>query len=188
MNKALYVLGGPGTGKTTLVERLLRPYERGPAFATLGLMWVEPVYLGSGTVVGLVLGRRRERFSGTDALGMAVQPDALAWLASAGEFSPWIIGEGQRLGNAGFLYALADHADLTVVHLVADEAVRLERCAGRGSAQNEAWMRGSVTRAAKAAERCLAVGIRVWELDANRSADEVAAEVEPWMTRTRRGG
>lgn len=146
--RALYVVGPPGVGKTTAVNG---------AFPALGapekvgeLMWVQPIR------DGLRLGRDRASFGGTDALGMAVHPEACRW-AEWAPLPDYVVGEGQRLATRQFLGTLAQRGGLRVVHLVADPEVLAER--RRGRTQNAAWVRGSETKAARIAAQMGAITI-----------------------------
>ena len=168
MTRALYVVGPPGVGKTTLMRMLKAEWLEGPPHQAWpkSLVWVTPLF-APDRLVGLEIGRQRDAFGGTDALGMAVMPQALHWVGVA-RFPEVVLGEGARLGTAIFLGALGKRTDLTVVHLVAEEATLAERRAARGSKQDPTWMRGAATRAANTAQRLRDdyPRVRVIELDA----------------------
>lgn len=177
MTRALYLIGPPGVGKTSVVDGLLDRYERMLPGPLRGLLRGEALQsLGSGEIVGVHLGYRRHTFGGTDVLGMAVQPDAIRWVEE-GLLPLRLIGEGQRLGNAPFLTVLAKHADLTVIHLSAASAILDARCAARGSQQSESWRKGAATRALRTADRLEAAGVHVVDVAADRPLPEVVARV-----------
>jgi hypothetical protein len=92
---------------------------------------------------------------------MNAGPDAIAWLDS--ELPSLIIGEGSRLGYAGFLNKLAQRTDLTIISMAATGPTLDQRCAGRGSKQNDAWRKGAASRARGALEKVS--GARVIELN-----------------------
>lgn len=134
--KALYVIGEPGAGKSTLIQALtdghpcettdspfpMRRYDCGP----------------------LELGKRRDDFSGTDALAMNIQPKVQQFIE--GVRPALLLAEGDRLGNAAFFAFLRSVGyDLRIVYLDA-EGVAVERRIARGSSQNEAWLRGRATK------------------------------------------
>lgn len=175
MSRAIYLIGPPGVGKTTVMDALLEDYERAPQMRLRNLLWGEPLVDLSGEVQGMHLGFRRDTFGGTDVLGMAVQRDAVGWLE--GGTYPLLFGEGQRLGNAPFLTALAKHYDLTVVYLNAPHDILSRRCEERGSRQNVTWRNGSATRAANAAQRAREAGVRVEDVNASLPLDEVVKRV-----------
>lgn len=145
----VYLVGAPGVGKSTVMAVLTAGLHRVPRVS--GQLRYDGLYPATAPpqtprCVGVELGARREKFSGTDALGMAVNPDAIGWISDTTE--PLVLGEGARLANARFLLAavMAGYR-LHLVHLSADPAVLAARRAQRGSNQNPAWLRGAETRA-----------------------------------------
>lgn len=133
----LYVIGVPGSGKSTLVRELVKGRRR--------RVYTEP-FAHTLYEDGLVqLGRDRDGHGGTDALGMSVQPQAVAALAA--HVWPRVIAEGDRLANAKFFGEVAAVGyRLTVVELEVPPEVAAARCVARGSHQDEKWMRGRATK------------------------------------------
>lgn len=182
MTRALYLVGPPGVGKSSVTERLLSPWLLSTPKRLQGLLWGEWLVDGDGPF-GVYLGQHRPTFSGTDALGMAVQPDAIRWVEDDVVpmcLDPYrdgsaqrVIGEGARLGNAAFLTVLAKHADLTVIYLSAPQEVLDERCERRGSTQSVSWRKGAGTRALRTAERCEEAGVRVVSVNGTAPLDLV---------------
>jgi hypothetical protein len=82
-----------------------------------------------------------EVFSGTDRMSMAVQPEAIKFLASLSEDSI-VLYEGDRLFTASFLEDCAEKYDLKIVHISTRADVREERYKERGSNQNVTWLQG----------------------------------------------
>lgn len=179
MTRALYLIGGPGVGKSTVMASLLSGWQPLDYERIYGKLRGH-LLVSAGIPAGLYLGRLREGFPGTDGLSMSAHPDAVAWAESLTAPAPvsLILGEGARLGTAGFLTALHRTTDLTVVHLVASPAVSLSRRDGRRSGQNSSWVKGATTRAAVAAQRCREAGCRVLSVDADRPVAEVVEEIE----------
>lgn len=154
MKDLVYIVGAPGVGKSTVVAQLTAGLHRVP-FQD-GQMRYDGLYKThtppqTATPVGVELGARREAFSGTDALGMAVNPHAINWVSDSTE--TLVLGEGARLGNARFLLAavMAGYR-LHLVHLSATPDVLAQRRAARGSHQNPVWLRGAETRAGRIME------------------------------------
>ena len=151
---SLYLLGAPGVGKSTVlaaaIERMR--FTPLPEDRVHGRLIGHPMYDRHGEVTGLYLGRHREQFPGTDGLSMAVAPDAREWARGLadGTHLQWIVGEGARLGNVGFLRALGETTRLTLALLTATEETLTERRDGRGSTQTPSWMRGAATAARNA--------------------------------------
>lgn len=139
MKHALYLIGEPGAGKSTLVEHLTRdlPYEDGSS----------PFAFRRYDCGVYELGKRRENFSGTDALAMDVQPKAAQFVA---DIQPsYLLAEGDRLANDKFFRALDDLGyDLRIYALEgADVAARHRR--QRGGNQDPTWLAGRATKAAR---------------------------------------
>lgn len=138
--RLFYLIGPPGSGKSTLMEELTRHcarYGSGYPFANL--------LMTPGGQEVLELGQRRALYPGTDALSMNVQPRVLA----AMERMPYrlMIGEGDRLGGVSFLAGAMQRG--WFVHLAAlhvNDAMLERRYAQRGSAQNKVWIAGRKTK------------------------------------------
>lgn len=146
----LYLAGPPGVGKSTLMAALTERCDR----VSMAQPFSHDLLMRRGdfTPVAVELGKRRESFSGTDSLGMSVQPKAVEWIATKPH--PLILGEGSRLGTVGFLMAARNSGyKVMLVHLEADAATLAKRRLQRGSKQNEQWMRGAETRARRLTER-----------------------------------
>lgn len=164
--RALYLLGAPGAGKSTLMAAVLGPTQLGPPEV---LHPHYPMVKGQRFTMrdgrsGVHLGGPHPRFPGTDRLSMGVYPHALRWVA--GEVLPDVVlGEGARLGTVGFLHTLAARAALTVIWLDPPPIVMAARRQGRSNTeQNPAWVKGAGTRAAVAAAACAEQDIPVWRI------------------------
>jgi len=140
--RLVYLIGEPGAGKTTTVDA-----------ATADLTPVdaeEPIphraWFAGDELRFLTLGRHRPPFSGTDTLGMAIQPVALGWLTHI-NWPVTVLAEGDRLGNRKFFAALTRAGwDVDVVHLIVPHDDAAARRAARGTKQDERWVAGRRTK------------------------------------------
>lgn len=153
MKHALYIVGAPGSGKTTLVESLTAGWPRQEFDRPLAhLLYPEP---------GVVeLGRRREGgFSGTDALSMTAITKAEPWVQDIFFPVEYFLAEGDRLAIDRMFTALVIGGwELVVGHLAPPPEVCAERRARRAAElakdlQPESWVRGRETKVANLVER-----------------------------------
>lgn len=146
----IYMIGEPGSGKSTLMARLTEPWSRHPADGQPR----RDLLLDGETVRGVELGKRRAGgFSGTDALGSSVITAAERWLYR--HEAPIVLGEGARLGNARFLKAGIDAGyRVTLVLLEHGDSARwrAERSEALGRTQNAAWVKGRATASRRLAD------------------------------------
>lgn len=135
MKELLYVIGEPGSGKSTLVAALTdgyKPLERDEPFAMR-------VYATAPRSV-CELGRRREAFGGTDALSMSVQPKVERWIRHTP--ATLVLAEGDRLANAKFFDAvLAAEWKLVVARLYVKPRTAAARRQARGGGQDARWVK-----------------------------------------------
>lgn len=144
MSDLIYICGAPGAGKSTLMAALTEGQTR--------VAVKEPFpHDIVGNAMACELGKRRQGFPGTDTLAMNIQPKAVAWISTL----PYavVLGEGDRLGNQGFLTAAANAGyRVWLFHLGASGELLDQRCAERGSKQNLAWRAGRATKAGNLAK------------------------------------
>jgi hypothetical protein len=186
--RLLYLCGPPAAGKSSLMAALtagcyrLPRAEPGKPEIPYELL-IDPI---SGGPAGLELGRRRESFSGTDAMAMNVAPAVCRWLATSLP-GPLILAEGDRLGYPGFLDAAsgAGYA-VTLVHVTADPADLEGRRRVHRARQNETWARGRATKAANLAahaqaQRYEVVRLNTSSMDGPDGAARWLRVVVPWL-------
>jgi hypothetical protein len=136
--RLVYVIGVPGSGKTTAMRAALSGYLASPRQRPFAHVDYE---LGEIRM----LGRWRDGSSGTDALGLNVQPTVVEWLERLG--SGVVVGEGDRLGNRSFLEAVRRLGiETTVVMIDVPLELAESRRVQRGSRQDGAWVRGRITK------------------------------------------
>lgn len=141
--KIIAIGGEPGCGKTTLMKRIIEHYDLKPKFDEFKLV----PYHQNGNIY--VLGKYEEAqvFAGTDRMSMAVQPEAIKFLATLPEESV-VLYEGDRLFTASFLEDCVEKYDTRIVYLSTEREIRNERYKERGSEQNETWLAGRETKIA----------------------------------------
>jgi hypothetical protein len=148
----IYLIGGPGSGKTTVLETLLNM----PGTEQQWAGWDDPFpYLARDELI--LLGRRRPGFGGTDTLSMNIARVAEAWITSTP--ARVVCGEGDRLAYPGFFDAArAAGYQLNLIYLDTHPVVAHARSVARADElhvkpQNEAWVKGRNTKAFKLASR-----------------------------------
>jgi hypothetical protein len=174
----VYLSGEPGAGKSTLMAELTRRWasyaldadERGPA----RILYEDT----QGRGVAVELGKRRDSFSGTDALPQAVIASAVAYLTAPE--ADLLLAEGARLANERFLTAaLTSGWAVTLVHLDprgAGEERRAKRAAELGKPpQNPSWVKGRITAARNLTLTAPARGAEVLLLDSSAATPAALA-------------
>lgn len=166
MTRSIYIVGGPGSGKSTLMADLLDGWEVGPyvRFTKREMFGHYLIHPEKG--LGAYLGHLRPEYPGTDALSLSVAPQALSWLEDTLPLLGlgWVFGEGARLSHMGFLEELAACTDLTVIHLMVDpeEAARRRQARG-GKLLSEKYCKVATSKANNVAAACREAGIKVVE-------------------------
>jgi len=141
--KVIAIGGEPGAGKTTLMKKLIESLGVEPKYDAFKLV----PYLQKDNVYVLGKYEEGETFAGTDRMSMAVQPEAIKFLATLPADSV-VLYEGDRLFTSSFLEDCLDKYDLEIVYLSTTKDVRTDRYAERGSNQNETWLAGRESKVA----------------------------------------
>jgi hypothetical protein len=137
--KIYYMIGMPGTGKTTLMNairtNISKSWEKERVVDLLdtersGNIRILGKYDGEGV------------YAGTDRLSMAVAPKAIEWIKTKPD--EIIIGEGDRLNSREFFRTCGD--DLTIIHLTVSDKTREKRYKERGSNQSDKFIQTTKTK------------------------------------------
>ena len=176
----LFVVGAPGVGKTTALTKLLDPWSKSlvekpkwtlsPPVAMVG-------HYGQGT------------FGGGDTVPYDGAVDAVKYwsrhLLTDPRYSLFVF-DGDRFSTKSVLELVSvqclDHTfenPSYCIHMTASEEALAERRAKRGSTQNEAWMKGRATKAARFA--AMFEGNCIEIETTNMSPDEVADALREYI-------
>jgi len=159
-----YLIGQPGSGKTTLTRAVFEGVEAEAI--------KKPVphirYPG-----GAQIGADREKFGGTDALHMAIQPEVIPWMLSSGITS--FFAEGDRLANDKFVMdCAAAKIRFHLICLWVPDSVGVIRRMGRSSIQSPVWVKG---RGTKVKRLWANYGHPRWKLDGRKRVDELVNDL-----------
>lgn len=179
MTKGLYILGGPGSGKSTLMARLLRDWSPGPYQRLIDRELFGHIMIGPEFELGVYLGHLRPEYPGTDALSLSVAPHAYRWLQRGPDpMVGYIFGEGARLAHRSFLSELSVRTELLVIHLVVPPEVSESRRATRaGKMLTAQYCVAATTRAENTAIWSREVGIPTLDLDGTKGIEQLVEEI-----------
>ena len=152
----IYLVGQPGSGKSTLMAKLTAQFDRHSIAPAEHYPVAHDVLTDkkTGAVVAAEIGKRRELFSGTDALASSVIDKAAPWIAS--QPYPLVLAEGARLANKRFLEAaLAGgyHVTLVLLDHADAEKWRAKRSKEIGKEQNAGWVKGRLSASRNLADQ-----------------------------------
>jgi len=155
--KLVYIIGIPGTGKSTLMKALMKRIGKNWSQERVTDLLDTHVHCkyedeedGDAAIVHHIRGTYRvlgkyeegETFSGTDRLSMAVAPKAIEWVKT--KPNEVIFGEGDRLNSKTFFEAVGE--DLTIIHLKVSDSTREKRYEERGSNQSDKFIQTTKTK------------------------------------------
>jgi ribose 1,5-bisphosphokinase PhnN len=164
----VYIIGVPGSGKSTLMAELTKGHTVMEFSKPIAHRWI-------GDGLAMELGRKRDSFSGTDALALNVQPEAMRFVEQ--HPARLILAEGDRLANDKFFQKIVDSGyDFQLVWVNVRPEVAEERRALRGSNQNATWLKGRQSKVFGLTERWT-----VWhingEIPASAQVDSLRANI-----------
>ncbi len=139
--KVVAIFGEPGSGKTTLMKKLMEKYgfdkTIDDSVKLVPFHQKDNIYILGKYEDGQV-------FGGTDRMSMAVQPEAIKFLDTLNAKDPnaVVVFEGDRLSTSSFLEHCFSNYDIDMFYLNTNKDVRAERYKERGSNQDETWLRG----------------------------------------------
>jgi GTPase SAR1 family protein len=144
--KIIYLIGAPGSGKTTLTEAFTHDWRDSANHE-------DPIkFRTHHTPHGdaLSLGWLRPAFGGTDTLGntaiLAIEP----WLPQIAKEYSIIYGEGDRLANSRFFDLCKGIGEFHLFYLNTEPELcaqrRYERSLKTGKTQNPSWVKGRETK------------------------------------------
>ena len=152
MTLALFVVGAPGAGKTTLVRAMLDLLDpRGERYLhPKPKLTIAPRFIAAGHYTG-------STFDGADTVPYNGKRALLDHLWGSRILRDLLLFDGDRFSDKAVwdeVAARGDVATVWVLNLQASASLLAERRAQRGSNQNESWMRGRETKARRfAADR-----------------------------------
>ena len=130
-----YLIGLPGSGKSSIMAKILEGYGKG-VYNVHRAKKGNPLHLTTGYNEGItMLGYWRKDFSGTDTLSFGIKSVALEYMSRHAGF---YVGEGDRLTSQSFFEELAkDGYGVHVVYVNTDKDECLKRIKARGDVKKK---------------------------------------------------
>lgn len=146
---AVLITGIPGTGKSTLVKKLMK--DTGDDYKLQEPIKMLKMMVGRYNVIG-DYSDPNEIFPGGDRLSMSVSVQFKEWVRNSKPHN--IIIEGDRLvGNDTIDFLIGEDYDVLVIGLTVDQKIVEERYSKRGSNQNETFLKSKATKVGNVMKR-----------------------------------
>lgn len=174
--KTIYILGAPGSGKTTLANEIKKPWGN---FQLVDKPFAHEFYSVENKF-RISLGKTKPPFSGTDTLSNSVinlvEELYPCWTKS--NQVEIVIGEGDRLAIERMMNIARSFGELFLFYLDTPEEISESRRQTRARAnnfklQNPSWVKGRKTKHLNLAKRSEAV----W-LDGSRPIEELVQQIQ----------
>lgn len=174
--KCIFIIGAPGTGKTTLMRTLI-DYLKEKAYVRkrgseetlvkfLQFNFAEEGNLRPWRVIGVYPETQETYAEGTDKLSMGVQPAFMRFLTTNPSH---LLIEGDRLANVKTFTALKREGyDVTVYTLHVSDAFLQQRYEERGSNQSPTFLKSRHTKIRNLVKALDEIGIRNLQQDGKK--------------------
>lgn len=143
MKTAVMIIGVPGTGKSTLMRRVMGELDE-----EQGQYFKEGLVIGHSFGNIIVFGDYRnpdEVFPGLDRASMAIMPEFKEYIYKKGPEK--VLLEGDRLGSLATIeFLLKEGYDMLIMILEADKEILEARYKQRGSDQTETFLNAKNTK------------------------------------------
>ena len=170
--KTLYLIGAPGSGKTTLMAELMKDW----ILLSRDTKPVKHSWYESPYGIALELGHPRAPFGGTDTLSYTAIKTLELWLPHLLKVD-LLVGEGDRLANNRFLDLCKTLGPTHLYYLDATEELLQERRGSRATqhdlpTQSPQWAKGRLTK-----HRNLAQQQHATTLNSNENVSSLALTI-----------
>lgn len=183
--RTIVAMGGePATGKSTIVRRLL---ERGGEWIKWEPEKLVVCHRNDEHYINIIgdYSDPEHKFPGTDRLSMAVQPQALKWIAAS---QSNVFFEGDRLFNMSLLEELAEMDDqakirLKIIVVTADKHIKEARHVERDDTQEDQFKKSKETKTERIMSNMLLMGyINVVQNNTPEDLDRIVNEIWGYLT------